>query len=325
MTPLNIVRVLLEATYDYATTDIAIPTDMATFLLEWNELNIPDDVLFKDDDGGKGREDEPHITVKYGLLTKTVPEELKAVVKSTAPFKIIFGKVSLFTTNPKFDVVKLDIESPELHTLNKRVSDAVPHEDTYPTYHPHATLAYVTKGSCDHMAGEDPFAAKGVAREFVASGMRFAGAGDSEDEARVVEQLLFSKTKHPGEVEESMDRVLSRVASYRSDSNHEIKALAASMVESWFRHGLTTDQMLRRLREGQWSHGMKFWSNRDKFPNAFKRFVEQAEDYVSELRETKFAETEADPFANVGFPTDPDRISQFLRSNRSRRNERTLL
>lgn len=332
MTPIQLVRSLLEAVYDYATTDISLPTEMGTFLLNWNELNIPDDVLFEDEDGGKGREDEPHITVKYGLLTKVVPDELKKIAQTTAPFPITLGKVSLFN-NPKFDVVKLDVESPALHELNRRVSDAVPHEDTYPDYKPHATLAYVQKGSCDHLVGENPFKEKDTVNQFMAPGMRFAGAGDSEGDERVVEMLLFSKARNPGEVEESVSRVFDRMHSTRVNTNanfrrnQEIKAWAASMVESWFRQGLTTDQMLRRLSEGQWGNGMKYWASRESFPHSYNHYVEQATEFINQLREAKFAEAavDVDPFANCGFPVDSDRVRQFLRNNGKRRNERTLL
>lgn len=312
--------------YDYATTDIALPTDMATFLLNWNELNIPDRVLHVDEDGGKGREDEPHITVKYGLLAKQVPAELRDIAKATKPFPITLGKISLFK-NDENDVVKLDIESPALHELNQRVSDAVPHEDTYPDYKPHATLAYVKPGSCDKLVGKNPFEAKGTVNQFMAPGMRFAGAGDSESDERAVEMLLFSQTKHPGEVTESADRVYNRIISGRDvyPRNKEIENLSASLVESWHHKGFTTTQMIRCLNEGKWDHGMKFWVNRHKFPNLFQRFVEQATDYIERVREAKFLENDVDPFGHVGFPTDPDRIRQFLRSNGKRRTERTLL
>lgn len=430
----------MEAVYDYATTDIAVPTDAATFLLEWNELNIPEDVLFKDEDGGKGREDEPHITVKYGLLASDVPPELREIVKATPPFPVFMGKVSLFTTNPKFDVVKLDVESPWLRELNEKISNAIPHEDSYPTYHPHLTLAYVEKGTCDHMDGDDPFKAKDVSREFIAAGLRFAGAGDSEKAERKVEMLLFSKSKHPGELEEAVvgaspaeikeivgiiadaaresggdtsiftaivnqalapytikfgehegeqygtraaatdagvflstpsrwdlrdpswpkslsgvlhhelvhDRQMARMKNPKqvgdralqwmtpkgrlSDDRYlqqkqEVMAWAASMVDSWHRQGLTTDQMMRRLRSGDWGFGMKYWANREKFPQTFNRFVKQATEYIEQLRETKFAEavTDVDPFSSCSFPVDPDRIKQFLRSSGKRSVQRPIL
>ena len=428
----------MEAEYKYATTDIAPPPEMADFILNWNQLNIPEDVLHADADGGKGREREPHVTVKYGLLAQEVPDELREIAKDTAPFPVLLGRVSLFTTNPEFDVVKLDVESPWLRELNRRVSEAIPHEDTYPEYHPHLTLAYVEKGTCAHLVGDDPFKAKDVAREFMVYGLNFSGAGDDQDPARVKESLLFSKVKKPvaeavvgvstGEIaqveqiirtaaEESngdvgiflalandqlapyhiqfarheahrvgpfavstpegvfvpvptaqqmrspdfptyMSSVLyhervhdkqmgrsprpqemyTKAMAYvtpggRVDANRylqqkqEVMAWAASLVDSWRRQGLTSDQMMRRLRSGNWGVGMKYWHARKQYPQTFNRFVKQATEYIEQLQETALAEAvpDLDPFADCQFPVDPDRIKQFLRNSGRRRVERLIL
>lgn len=192
MTPLTIVRHLLEDTYDYASTSIQAPDEIADFIMEWGRLNIPDDVLAED-----GRENHPHVTVKYGLTTRDLPPELSEIAKTTKPFPIFMGVISLFTTNPKHDVVKIDVESPVLRALNKRVSGAIPHEDAYPTYHPHLTVAYVQKGTCGHLDGDDPFKPEGVAHEFTAYGMTYSAPGDEEDAARLKTALLFSKGDRP--------------------------------------------------------------------------------------------------------------------------------
>lgn len=428
----------MEAEYKYATTDIAPPSEMSDFILDWNKLNIPDDVLHTDADGGKGREREPHVTVKYGLLAQEVPDELRAIAKDTAPFPVFLGRVSLFTTNPEFDVVKIDVESPWLRELNRRVSEAIPHEDTYPQYQPHLTLAYVEKGTCEHLAGDDPFKAKDVSREFTVYGMNFSGAGDDQDPARVKEVLLFSKVKKPvaesvvGVSTDEIAEVEQIIRSAAEESNgdvgiflalandqlapyhiqfarheahkagpsavstpegvfvpvpsgwqlrspdfpnymstvlyhelvhdkqmgrslrphemytkamayvapggrvdqdrylqqkQEIMAWAASMVDSWRRQGLTSDQMMRRLRSGNWGFGMKYWHARKQYPQTFNRFVKQATEYIEQLRESAFAETVTglDPFASCQFPVDPDRIRQFLRNGGRRRVERPIL
>jgi hypothetical protein len=424
MTPLQLAQSLMEAAYDYASTDIKPTPEMSDFVLEWNKLNIPEDVLQTDDDGGKGREREPHITIKYGLLADEVPDELREIAKDTPPFPVFLGTVSLFTTSPKFDVVKIDVESPWLRELNRRISDAVPHEDTHPTYNPHMTLAYVQKGSCEHLVGDDPFKAEGVTREFMAYGMNFSGAGD-DDLGRAKESLLFSKVKKAameavvganadeiaaveriiqsavddsnGDVsvftslandqlapyhirfapheahkfgpaavatpegvfvpvpnsfqikdyyfsmhmaamlqhelvhdrqmgrsprpQEMYDKALAYVTpGGRVDHDRylqqkqEIMAWAASLVDAWRRQGLTAEQMMRRLRGGNWGYAMKYWHNRHKFPQTFNRFVKQATEYIQQLGESAFAETVTglDPFAHCGFPVDPDRIKQFL-------------
>lgn len=241
---------LLEAEYGYATTDIKLPAEVADFLLSWNQLNIPEDALHVDEDGGKGREREPHVTVKYGLIAQAVPEELRDIAQATAPFSIMIGVVSLFANNPKYDVVKLDVESPALRRLNKQVSDAVPHEDTYPDYHPHLTLAYVEKGSCDHLVGEDPFKTGDMPREFRAAGMSFSAAGDDEDPERVKETLLFSRTRKlnpvigeavvgasPQEVEAVIKIMRDTAVETQGDVNAFVAAVNEKLAEHMIQFG----------------------------------------------------------------------------------------
>ena len=307
MTPLQLAQSLLEAEHKFGTTDIVLPPEFGDFLIHWGDLHIPDDVLHVEQDEHLGREQEPHITVKYGLKVPDVPEELRAVAKSTAPFSVLLGNVSLFTTNPKYDVVKLGVRSPELHTLNRRVADAVPHEDTYPTYKPHVTLAYVEKGSCDHLEGDNPFQ-DDVPREFMVSGMNFKAAGDSDDPERAKEVLLFSRSSP---AERAAAELMTTESSERNvrqyhDQKHDIMARAANLVESWSRKGLTSEQMRSQLRGGSWGAGMRYWHSRQQFPQAFARFMEQATEYIDNYQENQFAQV-PDPFGQCGFPVDPER------------------
>lgn len=53
------------------------------------------------------------------------------------------GEVSSFN-NPKFEVLKFDVESEDLHKLNKKFTK-FPFTSDYPEYHPHCTIAYVKK------------------------------------------------------------------------------------------------------------------------------------------------------------------------------------
>lgn len=100
----------------------------------------------------KGRETNPHVTVKYGLHGDD-PEAIRAVVESHAPIKVRLGATSIFK-GAEHDVVKADVKSPELHALNKAIADAAPHTDTHPEYQPHATLAYVKPGKGEKYAGK---------------------------------------------------------------------------------------------------------------------------------------------------------------------------
>ncbi len=290
---------LLEDAYKFATTDIELEPHLADFIIDWGRLHIPDDVLTD-----HGREDKIHVTVKYGLLAKDVPPELQKIAQQTPQFRVFMGNVSLFTTNPKFDVVKIDVESPELHQLNKLITNAVPNETTYPDYHPHITIAYVEKGSCDHLNGEDPFEDPSVEREFTASGMRFRGAGDEDDPERVVTMLLFSKTPH-------VDRALAMAESYsKTASQTQERVVAMDMVESWRRIGLTQPEMLQRLKEGRWPTGMKYWANRAERPLTYNRLVREAMAQIDEL--TGEGPIQIDPFGGLGFPADSSRTKFFL-------------
>lgn len=92
-----------------------------------------------------GVETDPHVTIKFGLHT-TDATEVRALFDGKNPIRIKFGKVSLFE-NEKQDVVKIDVESDDLHALNKLISDKLECTDTHPEYKPHATIAYVQPGA----------------------------------------------------------------------------------------------------------------------------------------------------------------------------------
>jgi 2'-5' RNA ligase len=102
---------------------------------------IPDQDLAAD-----GREEEPHITVRYGLHGDDA-EAVRKVIANEPPIKVKLGSTSIFPgkNGADYDVVKVDVDSPDLHRLNKMIA-ALPHTDTHPTYQPHITLAYVKPG-----------------------------------------------------------------------------------------------------------------------------------------------------------------------------------
>lgn len=92
---------------------------------------------------GHGIENEPHITIKYGLHDQKFAPILSKVKFKPIEFKLT--QISLFE-NEKFDVLKFDVQSKQLHELNRIISDNFECTDTYPNYHPHSTIAYILPG-----------------------------------------------------------------------------------------------------------------------------------------------------------------------------------
>ena len=128
-------------------------------ILKWSKENISKQNLHE-----KGRELDTHVTVLYGLHTN----DLKDVVDIDFPeIEITLGNVTKFS-QPEYDVIKIDVESKSIRKANELVSE-LDHEKLYPKYHPHCTLAYVKKDSCNHLIGNDYFKGKKLKGKLVFS------------------------------------------------------------------------------------------------------------------------------------------------------------
>jgi len=105
----------------------------------------PDDVYEDPDDDSFGFEDEPHVTLLYGLHDEVTDEEVKGVLDKFEFKPITLSKLSLFD-NPDYDVLKFDIGNDGgghiLYEVNKELKK-FPFTSDYPDYHPHSTVAYL--------------------------------------------------------------------------------------------------------------------------------------------------------------------------------------
>ncbi len=143
--------------YDYSSTQINLPQPLADKIISWGSETIPNNAIFNDPkDPAFGRENEIHITILYGIHSIN-PDLIQKLLKNTVPFEITLGKSSAFTSNPQFDVIKLDVESPQLHELNKKFSEKLDVTNTHPVYIPHVTIAYLKKGKSEKFIGLDKF------------------------------------------------------------------------------------------------------------------------------------------------------------------------
>jgi len=125
-----------------------LPWNLAGEVMAWGEENIEDDELFVDpNDSTFGREDEPHVTVLYGLHSPD-PAGVREILANAHSFPIRLGKITRFTDCPKFDVLKVEAESLELRKLHELLKTKLPCTYAFPTYKPHVTIAYIAKGHC---------------------------------------------------------------------------------------------------------------------------------------------------------------------------------
>lgn len=103
------------------------------------------DIYTEDVDKTYGLEDEPHITLLYGIHSDEINDD--DVFNILDSFKdklksIRLTKVNKFD-NPKYEVLKFDSDSEILHEINSKLCKDLPFTSDYPDYHPHLTIAYV--------------------------------------------------------------------------------------------------------------------------------------------------------------------------------------
>jgi 2'-5' RNA ligase len=146
--------------HEYCSTQIDLPPKAAAVVRKLG-ATVDDEDLTDD-----GREDNPHVTVKYGLHDDD-PAELIELLENEPPIRAAFGKTSFFPDSGSGDVLKVDIVSPDLHRLNKKIADALEHTDTHPTYVPHATIAYVKPGLGKDYEGDESLKGRRVTVDHV--------------------------------------------------------------------------------------------------------------------------------------------------------------
>lgn len=129
--------------YEFGCVMIEVPVP------NWNEVISaidPEDVYEEPGDTTHGIEDEPHLTVLYGLHKEVTEEQIKSIIDQFEnSIKIEIDGVGIFE-NEKFDVVKFNVRpDTSLQELHNRLSE-LPNSDRYPEYNPHITISYVKKG-----------------------------------------------------------------------------------------------------------------------------------------------------------------------------------
>lgn len=184
----RIVRAFLKSAYDFSSVQMEFPGKIAEEIRSWGRENIPGDILTD-----KGREDDIHVTVKYGIHI-TDFTELREIFIDEKPVKVTLGKITLFETSDEFDVVKIDLHSPDLQRLNKVINKNFEVTDTHPVYHPHCTIAYVKKGTGCTFNGRTDF----EGREIVLNRVVFSGKDNRTTEFSIKKSYFSQSTWLPG-------------------------------------------------------------------------------------------------------------------------------
>lgn len=86
----------------------------------------------------------PHVTIRYGLHEEA-PEPVRRLLEASGPVWAKFGRLSLFTS-AKQDVLKIDVSSNRLEDMNRRLA-ILPNTQTFASYNPHLTIAYLKPGT----------------------------------------------------------------------------------------------------------------------------------------------------------------------------------
>jgi len=150
---MQLIRNLKEkygVSYDYHSVQININKMLSEkdYFFYDLQARIQEKNLYIDpEDNSLGRENQPHVTVLYGLTDDRDCFRIGKFLKKIPYFYITLGKISLFTNDPNYDVVKVEIISPELVLISNKIRDNCDNENKYPDYQPHMTLAYVKKGA----------------------------------------------------------------------------------------------------------------------------------------------------------------------------------
>ena len=117
--------------HDFSTVLFLLPDQLSDDIYDFGLKTISDKDLFHKD-GEPKREDEIHCTVLYGIHDDT-SHSVREALKDTEPFTVKLGKLSVFTKPPEFDVVKIEVISPPLHQIHKKIKNKVENTTTFPT------------------------------------------------------------------------------------------------------------------------------------------------------------------------------------------------
>ena len=137
----KVVKVAKDVSKEYSWVYVDMPKEFCKDFLRFGEEIDPDDLFINEAENGL--EKDPHVTVKYGLLTNEA-KDIRDRFKDETGGKVKISESSFFSGD-EYDVLKFTVVSKDLERLHTRLNE-LPHEDSFCDYKPHATIAYLKKG-----------------------------------------------------------------------------------------------------------------------------------------------------------------------------------
>lgn len=130
----------------------------------WVEFHLAgideDDVYLKPYDDSYGKEENPHVTVVYGIHEDEVdPQRMADMIEHyMKPLTVVIKEIDIFP-GKEYDVVKYNVPLTGQLQGYRDIFMQVPNTQKFPEYHPHMTIAYVKPGTGEKYKTElrDPF------------------------------------------------------------------------------------------------------------------------------------------------------------------------
>jgi hypothetical protein len=149
----NMAPLLIEkkgVAYKRANTSVHVSKELADKAIAWARENIDKDDIYVDpEDPSYGIEDDPHVTILYGVDNESFGP-ICDLCRKWPRVDIKFSGMSVFNgeeTGKPYDVIKLGVVGHGIYKLHGALRDGIPNDFKWPEYRPHLTVAYVKAGT----------------------------------------------------------------------------------------------------------------------------------------------------------------------------------
>lgn len=138
-----------------------------------------------------GKEENPHITLLYGLNNEYTMEDFQDILPESFP-QIGIGNIDAFRQDEQDVLILKPLDNTQLlKSINKQLTDNYDYENNYPDYTPHITIAYLEKGCADKYIKQfKTYTTMATPTEFVYDGQ------DGEQTISLPKQVKESSMKH---------------------------------------------------------------------------------------------------------------------------------